>query len=189
MTAATKNDIINFIVKDPFYKKTVINILKNNELIDDAFNDIILAVHDHNDSIINIYNKQVINKSKDFDYYFIRICMNQFISAHSKHYKTYIRSKSNMSIEEEYTNQENSANIQSQFYQDTNYENEITYDDILKYVNMNMEWWQIEIFNMYFIDHLTMRDIEKATKIPLNRVYRYIDTIRTELQLNFNEEI
>jgi RNA polymerase sigma factor (sigma-70 family) len=189
MTAVTKNDIIEYIVKDPYYLKTVKNILKNNELAGDAFNDIILAIYDHNNSIINIYNKQVINKSNDFNYYFIRICMNQFISCHSKHYKLYIKSNSNLSIEEEYTNQENSANIQNEFFQDTNYENEMDFQDIVNYVNQNMEWWQIEIFNMYFIDHLTMRDIEKATKIPLNRVYRYIDNIRTELQNKFNEEI
>ena len=178
MTAATINEVLIQINKDPEYKKITRRIIREKELFDDGFQDLLLAVANNKKSV-DLWNQQVTGTTTPFKAFFIGICSNTFKSTTSSHYRKYVRPN-------EHDNILDHEDLIS-----------ITIDDEIDRIFFNrkvsefirtLNWFDRELFTLYFIDQMTYRQISKVTSIPTSQVFGYIKKQKEKIRNYWGEK-
>ncbi|MFM7023342.1 MAG: RNA polymerase sigma factor [Flavobacteriales bacterium] len=181
MTARTITQVLQYVNEDSQYKELVWRTVRNQTLTNDAYQDLLVAIGTNNNSI-HLWNKQQTGTTKDFLFFVTRIATNSFHSESSEHFRKYVRPAKTQPIE---------------YYEDTysyslpieeiTLANQITLKDKINNFLNSLNWFDKELFQLYYINHLTYREISKQTKIPLSTLYNYYLPIRESAKAYFAE--
>jgi RNA polymerase sigma factor (sigma-70 family) len=181
ITAATVHHIFDLIKNDFVYEQVLRSYFTNKSERDDFRNSLWLYFFEHPEPTIKSYNQ------KYFKYYYISVIKNQVTSNTKKWIDKYSINKPILmehlpeipEEQEPFLEEELSEEIRLK-----NYKVELVKKAIDHYLNIDPKNKpEMDMFKMYYIDKLTMRQISKKMyNIPLTDVYRYIKSAEERIK-------
>lgn len=176
----TKQNVIDHMIKDPFYEQVLFKFFETNKTYLDEFRQelwLILLQLDEN-KLITLYNKNEIK------YFYIGIIKNQLISNRSPFHRKF-RMSTTIEFEDDNT-----------LLEEDDIDKIIIKEKKLKYIDERLEELiikfplmlkDISIFKMHFYDGLNYRQIVSKTNIPLTSVHNYITNVKHFLKRNIKQ--
>lgn len=195
-SATTINEIVNQVYNDKRFNNAIKNILKNSKLLDDAKQEIYMALLTHEpQKLLEVYNDGIaINETNErFLQYYVRICLNQFCSSSSSFYRTFKRNISDdlstlaMDTMNDIKGSKDNLNSFKNLTTEDNTINKLLSKQIDDYVYKNISWDDRIIFDMYFKGDMTYRGIANLTKIPhsaiFNSIHKTLNKVKKHIRL------
>lgn len=177
MTAATKQEVYNYIIADKVYDEILKKYAKRKVIRDELRQHIWLQIGNISDEkLIDAWNKRY------FTYLYVAILKGQVVTNDSKWHNNFRQHIVEFS-EDNVTDFE--VDYESKLIEEeTRREKEIKLsyiDEALKYLlKINPHYLtEAELFRMYYQDKLSYGQISKKTNIPKVSVYDYVQSAKT----------
>lgn len=165
------DDLVDHIYNEPFFKEYSKSLSHNNITQEEIFQEYLLKVCENPEKMIKLYN------DGSFKYYSVAIIRNLVYNK----YSTINKYHTNNTPEELESKclKDTAADVCE--YQEIEERTLKLFNDISSTVSKS-HWYDIEVYNMYFIQGMTYRGISKLTKIPHTSIFHTIKKMKNRIR-------
>lgn len=199
MSAATAQQVYDFILHDKFYEDILKKFLSNKQQRNEFRQELwIYLCEMPENKIIEAWNRRY------FKYLYIAIVKNQVASKTSRWhlkfrtptidghrielYEEFDFDSDTMKFDSFLTESTEDEIIRQEIKEEQNKKLKVINDSISVLTSKDSKFFvKSELFKMYYFDSLSYRDIEKKTNIPLVTVYTYVQEAQEAIKKHINK--